>query len=94
MLDVSATYMGGGSSDLSVFPAALNTMGAHNAPYNLESSDCEYQHLPPPVLPTYGSVYSGQTASGNVCFQIASNDADSLMLYYDSYPNKTWFALK
>jgi Divergent InlB B-repeat domain len=94
MLDVSATYTGGGSSDLALFPGGLNTIGAHNAAYPLHTSGCEYQHLPPPVFPPYGSLYSGQTASGNICFEIASNDADSLLLYSGDYPSETWFALR
>ena len=34
--------------------------------------------------------FSGQTVTGNVCFQIASNDADSLALDVAD----VWFALR
>jgi hypothetical protein len=42
-------------------------------------------------------IRSGQSATGNICYLIASNDADSLMLYTyaeDGSGRTIWFALR
>ena len=42
-------------------------------------------------------VYSGQAVSGDICFQIAANDASSLALVRSGYTNpqqQIWFALR
>lgn len=89
MLNLSASYTGGGSSTLDQYGDTLQTIGVHGFAYRR----C-YEELPPPVLVPYATVYSGQSIAGNVCYEIASNDADTLMLYYDGYPRKLWFALR
>jgi hypothetical protein len=93
MVNVTAAYTGAGHSSFheDLNGHALGAMGAHKFPY-----DPCYQQLPTPTFDPYQEVYSGQTLSGGVCFQIASNDADSLLLFarsvYDG--SQTWFALR
>lgn len=91
---MSLTYVGGGSSNLGdfLFDRELVAEGAHNAPY---------RHIgcvpPPPDLDLVGDVFSGQTVTGDLCYEIASNDADSLMLqtYQSGGGGRTiWFALR
>jgi hypothetical protein len=91
MVNLSATYTGGGSSVLDEVGDRFETVGAHNFAY-----DTCYEQLPPPVLSLYATVFSGQTESGNVCYQIASNDAPSLELKaYGGYSTGyVWFALR
>jgi hypothetical protein len=95
--DVNATisYFGPGSST----PAqdlAWQVVGSHRAMYSPGSNPCPNPG-PQPPLPTYDPIYSGQSATGYVCWQIATNDESSLELYFGSgtlnYPATTWFAL-
>jgi hypothetical protein len=88
MLNVTATYAGRGHSSFDD-SHGLGVIGAQNVAYG----SCS-QQLPPPTFDPYRDVYSGTIISGNVCFQIASNDADSLLFFSDSYNSRTWFALR
>jgi hypothetical protein len=90
MVNFSATYTGGGSSAFDEYGSRFEAIGVHNYSY----SPC-YERLPPPVLDPYDPVYSGQTVGGNVCYQIASNDAASLQLRsYVSGGGYVWFGLR
>jgi hypothetical protein len=94
LVNVSLTFVGGGSSNLRdyLFDHELDAEGVHNAPYR--STGC----VPPPPDPNLvGDVFSGQTVVGDLCYQIASNDADSLMLtaFEESENGRiVWFALR
>lgn len=92
---VTATYTGGGSGLLAGLLATVEAMGAHSYTYDTQSNS--YGTLPPPVLDDpYGqSVFSGQSVTGNICWQVASNDAASLKLGVVPEPGAqgTWFAL-
>jgi hypothetical protein len=93
--NVTIGYFGGGSAtpeqDL-----AWKVTGSHETVYNIGSDPCPYPG-PQPALGMYDPVYSGQSVTGYVCWQIATNDAGSLELYFGSgsfdYPGTTWFAL-
>src|SRR5262249_42558517 len=98
MVNLSATYTGGGSAVLD--PATIYVgdrfaaIGTRNYPYGY----CP-EKLPPPVLTFSIVVYSGQTESGNVCYLINSDDASSLELMafggeYRTYFGYFWFALR
>jgi hypothetical protein len=91
LLNLAATYTGGGSSILDDFGDKLSTVGAHNATYY---GGCG--QVPPPALPVYQSIFSGQSISGNICYEIASNDAPSLELraYASFSGGYVWFALR
>jgi hypothetical protein len=95
--DASATisYLGEGSST----PAqdlGWQVVGNYQAIYSPGSNPCPNPG-PEPPLPTYTPIYSGQSATGYVCWQVATNDAGSLELYFGSgsfaFPRTTWFAL-
>jgi hypothetical protein len=88
MLNVTATYAARGHSSFDD-SHGLGVIGGQNVAYG----SCS-QQLPPPTFDPYRDVYSGTTITGNVCFQIASNDADSLLFFSDSYNSRTWFALR
>jgi hypothetical protein len=77
LVNVSMTYVGGGSSSLPGYlQSGAWTAGAGNAGYNV------YGCQPPPLdlNSDFTPVFSGQTVTGNLCFEIASNDAGTLLL--------------
>lgn len=91
MAQVTLTYTGGGSSN--AFDNALDRLqaeGSHNAPY-------AYYSCGVPPAPNFesvsGDLFSGQSITGNVCFQVAVNDVDSLLAYVDAV-KPVWFALR
>jgi hypothetical protein len=92
--NMTVTYTdGGSSSDMSAIAnGVINVIGNHNASYDADVAGCPADG-PPPQLDAAGTLYSGQSATGNVCWTIAANDASSLELYYDGQTYKTWFAL-
>jgi hypothetical protein len=111
MVALSARYVGGGKSlfggtDLPSVTKRIKAVGIHRAEYDLQSglNRCGPfdVHLPKPDLQANQSdVFSGRTVRGNVCFEIASNDATTLRLYVEpptSFSGKTgngvWFALR
>jgi hypothetical protein len=105
MVFISATYRGGGKANLFDLADRLNVVGVHNAPYSLTVGNAcgpGRAKLPSPDLQTrfdhYEAVFSGQTVRGNICFQIAKNDARSLILYvavpFNGAKRPAWFALR
>ena len=96
VVNVTATYVGGGSSYLAsflLFQGQIEVEGARNAAYEL--TEC----TPPPLdLTAVGQVLPGQTEIGNLCFEIASNDASTLLLSGQVMKSNThqtvWFALR
>jgi hypothetical protein len=97
LVNISATYVGGGSSYLGDFVGDIEAEGARNAGY-IGDGAC----VPP--SPDIGNnsgvnVFSGQTVSGNLCFEVAENDASTLLLgvnYVRIGPTDqtVWFALR
>jgi DNA-binding SARP family transcriptional activator len=90
--NVTMTYTGGDSAPV-IVPSQV--MGKHNAPYTTGRNPCpDWPNRP--LLPGQ-TLYSGQSATGNICWTIASNDESSLELYFGmgsvNYPGTTWFAL-
>lgn len=78
---VSLIYAGGGKADAGdIVNYGLRAMGAHNATYDVGSDSCG-DVWPKPSLQNAGVLYSGGRVRGQVCFQIAKNDAGTLMLY-------------
>jgi hypothetical protein len=58
-------------------------------------------HSPPPDLASFGQVSPGHDETGNLCYQIASKDAATLLLGASSFassfggaPQTVWFALR
>jgi hypothetical protein len=92
--NITATYVGGGSYDgfYNLAESRLQVIGSHDAPYNAGSNGCPADG-PAPQLDTFGTLYSGQSYTGNICWTIAANDASSLELYFDGSGYKTWLAL-
>jgi hypothetical protein len=95
LVNVTLTYIGGGSSYLGgyLYDQELSAEGAHNTPY--QQLGCV---SPPPDLYVVGDVSSGQSVTGDLCYEIASNDADSLMLsthlLRGGGGRPLWFALR
>jgi Divergent InlB B-repeat domain len=88
MLNLAATYAGAGASALG--ENRFEVIGSQNYCY-----DYCYQGLPAPVLALYANVYSGQTVGGNICYEIASEDADVVQLRaYAGSGAYVWFALR
>jgi hypothetical protein len=92
LVNVSATYVGGGSDSLSGFLSNVQAEGAGNAVYR---RSC----IPPSpdLSDAPDQVFSGTTVTGNLCFTIASNDAATLMLRVDTLVSNAfvtiWFKL-
>jgi hypothetical protein len=81
LVRLSLTYAGGGKDDVSLLrDFGIHAEGAHHASYDMTNDSCG-NTVPKPSLESASQVFSGQTIRGNVCFQIAKNDAHSLMLY-------------
>jgi hypothetical protein len=78
LVNFSATYLGGGSTNFGPLMFSLKAMGAHNAGYGVDD-ECA-SPLPDLRYARDDDTFSGQTVTGNLCFGIASNDADSLLL--------------
>lgn len=76
------TYQGGGSSSLPVYLLGVLAVGAGNARYDV------YGCQPPPLdlNSDFTPVFSGQTVTGNLCFEIASDDAATLLLTVQGSP--------
>jgi len=93
---LSVTYTGGGSKSFS--GGAAQVIGSHNSPYSMPDDRCP-DEWPWPVtrLDTPTVLYSGQSVTGYLCWQVAKNDAKSLDLYFGSgrlnFPGTIWFAL-
>jgi hypothetical protein len=92
--NITATYAGGGSYNdfYNLADSRLQVIGSHDAPYNAGSNGCPADG-PAPQLDTFGTLYSGQSYTGNICWTVAANDASSLELYFDGSGYKTWLAL-
>jgi hypothetical protein len=96
--NVTATYVLGWWSDISLLPYYLDLIGSQNMVYS--PGNCP-DGGPPPTLDSAtpsGLLYSGQSATGNVCWLIDVSDATTVELRID--PNFTylgpapWFALR
>jgi hypothetical protein len=81
---------------INFFLGFLDVIGSHKVAYH--PSDCPADAPPPAldsVVPPFDLLGSGQSATGNLCWQIATNDASTLELHTDPrifYPG-FWFAL-
>lgn len=107
MVKLAVTYIGGGKGNLGTLATlGIHAMGKHNADYDtgLFGEACG-SALPKPNFLYAGNVFSGRTVRGNVCFQIAKNDAHTLNLYTGNATNaqlhllpagikRVWFALR
>jgi hypothetical protein len=93
LVDVSATYTGSGSSRFDPNDDRLQTIGARDAAYD---EGCGSNTLPGPPLDGHEGTAAGQTVAGELCFEIAQDDAASLLLsmYDERYSHYVWFALR
>jgi hypothetical protein len=92
LVNVSMTYVGGGSSNLH------NYLVAHAIDAEGQGTSYRTYCIPPPLdLNLVGEVFSGQTETGNLSYVIASPDADILLLTAEGTtgqaPIPVWFAL-
>ena len=103
MFEVVLTYASTGSAMLQPMVQNWFTEGPHHVKYfYLGGSWCGAQVTLPspdlqPMILANDSVTSGQSVEGNICFQVAANDASSLRLQtartgHDGAFN-VWFAL-
>jgi hypothetical protein len=108
MVSIAATLKAGGHAPLKDLLGRLYVDGSHAAYYSPDSGDlnCAKTATPSrlvrPLNETNTLVFSGRTVRGHLCFQIAKNDATSVVLYVDRPGSKTsntctkqvWFALR
>jgi hypothetical protein len=96
LVNLSLTHVEGGSSLVGDFffdQGQIATEGSHDIAYNPDSC------VPPPVdLGAVGTIFPGQTETGNLCFAIASNDSITLKLRGIASAGDAlqtvWFALR
>lgn len=95
MVRLSLTYLGKGKNDtVLVVDYGLKAMGVHNKQYTAANSCGQW---PEPSLQHSSEVLSGNSVQGNVCLQIAANDAKTLKLYTAdpvARLKQVWFALR
>jgi hypothetical protein len=112
MVSIAATYKAGGYAGLRGLLRRLYVDGSHNVFYSPDSGDLNcaaartVSRLDRPLNELARRVvFSGRTVNGHLCFQIASNDANSAVLFvnsprcgvstkYDTCTKKVWFALR
>jgi hypothetical protein len=90
LVNVSMTYTGAGSRSLPGYlQPGVQAVGAGNA-------GSVYGCQPPPLdlNSDFTPVSSGQTVTGNLCFEIASDDAARLLLQGQGMAGAVWFALR
>ena len=93
MATVRVKYLGPGSNEFRSW--SLDAVGVGSVVYDGHRNDCGYDI--PQELPNR-ELFTGGAVQGNVCWEIASSDADSLVMILDadSYGNddRAWFALR
>jgi hypothetical protein len=98
MVSLSVTYNGGGSADIGIGLIGLvETVGSHGAIYDTNTTPCPGSWPEPSFKYVEQRLFSGQSATGNICYLIAANDADSLVMFVYNDANDTqklWYALR
>lgn len=93
MARVSATYIGDGSGN-PAFELDYQTVGASSSSYTPFNNTCG---VVPDDLSSVTEQFRGGSAEFNVCWEIESPDADSLVMYVESYldfnGDPVWFSL-
>lgn len=101
LIKLAVTYTGRGKGDPSTLAGyGLEAKGANGASYDTTHNWCG-DYVPKSALGRAGPVFPGQTARGYLCFQIAANDARTLVLYAGNSSEffrvdglkRVWFAL-
>jgi hypothetical protein len=92
---LTVTYVGDGKSDLLPLINNLDAAGTHGGTYTTYQNGC-HAPLPPPVLGESGfDIFSGQSVTGNICWQIIGNEATDVVLFIGpGFTHTTWFALR
>jgi len=95
MVTVQAAYSGSGSSNWFHDNSSFYSVGASAVGYTTFDNDCG---VAPNAFPEFTDVFTGGTVTGNVCWQIKSSDATSLIMYVKpgilgQYPEE-YFALR
>jgi hypothetical protein len=99
LVHITATYVGNGEDDsISLFFSVdLGAVGATNVAYDPFEDNCGYATIPDP-LDQNAEVFVGGSISGNVCWNVAADDAGSLLLFVDrsftSGDDRAWFDLR
>ena len=83
MVKVRVKYLGTGSEEFSRY--RLKTLGDGAVVYTRSSNDCAT--FIPNELP-YRELFPNGQVEGNVCWEVASSDADSLVLFVE--PDSSW----
>jgi hypothetical protein len=89
MANLTATYVGPGTSDITTFDISLGVVGQGGIEYTSFGNSCGV--VPPPRNIDYSNFFSGATFGINVCWQVAIADAGSLELLQDG---TTWFGFR
>ena len=92
MVLVEAKYLGSGSSEIGS-DLDFSTLGQSGVAYKTFDPGCG---VIPDELPVYTEVFSGGSVQGWLCWQVSSDDADSLLVFVDEFlgTNRVWFDLK
>ena len=89
MSNLTISYLGAGSSDLSPIVTELSIVGQSGVGYTSFGNRCGV--LPSPEEIDFSSLFSGATIQLNLCWQVPSSDVASVEL---AASNQTWLALR
>ncbi len=94
MVRVEVTYTGSDSGD-PAFDLSFQAVGERNQGYDFSNADCG---VVPEQAYDVGELFEGATAEFNVCWEIVSEDAESLVMYVDPLfsfedDERVWFSL-
>ncbi len=94
MVRVEVTYTGSGSGDPG-FDLNFQSVGDRNQGYDISSADCG---VVPEQGYEVGELFEGGAAEFNVCWEISSDDAESLVMYVEPLfsfedDQRVWFSL-
>ena len=95
IVTVRAKYLGPDSTKFRG-SSRLRALGRGGVVYTTFENSCG---VIPNELPSYTELFTGGQVEGNECWQIASSDADSLMMFvepegFSSGGSRAWFSLK
>ncbi len=96
LLSLTMTYTGT-STGTPWLDNELQYVGAANTAYPQGGFDHYCGVAPAPELSDFNSVFPGGSVTGNVCFQIQTADASTLVGYWNTFNSSTlgpWFALR
>jgi hypothetical protein len=88
---LNGVYVGDQGANGSELADAMMAIGAKNTTYLITTKGCG---TVPNNLEQIGDIYGATPITGNLCYQVASSDVSSLMIFWNlNGANGPWWAL-